>query len=179
MSNKRNKNKTKGLISLALYALLLKKDYEEISVKEICTRAGVSRMSFYRYYNRKDDIFIDYCDERFEEFYEGIKDQKDLTLRIFTLETFKFIKKYARQLKVLQTAHREFMLLDQLNSYARYVIANLLSDYLPNQKHNPVFAYFMAGGLFNVLKYWITNGMQASPEEMNNMLYSILDTKEL
>ena len=75
MSNRKAKNKTKGLISLALYSLLLRKNYEDISVKEICERAGVSRMSFYRYYNKKDDIFVDYCDARFEEFYEGVKDQ--------------------------------------------------------------------------------------------------------
>ena len=130
MSNRKSKNKTKGLISLALYSLLLRKNYEDISVKEICERAGVSRMSFYRYYNKKDDIFVDYCDARFEEFYEGIKDQKEMSFKDLTLEMFKFIKKYARQLSVLQTAHREFMLLDQLNSYARYMIVNFRSEYL-------------------------------------------------
>lgn len=178
MSNRKTKNKTKGLISLALYSLLLKKNYEDISVKEICERAGVSRMSFYRYYNKKDDIFVDYCDARFEEFYEEIKDQKDMSFKDLTLEMFKFIKRYARQLSVLQTAHREFMLLDQLNSYARYMIVNFRSEYLQEQKNNPVFAHFMAGGLFNVLKYWINSGMEASPEDMNNMLHQMVTTKE-
>ena len=91
---------------------------------------------------------------------------------------FKFIKRYARQLSVLQTAHREFMLLDQLNSYARYMIVNFRSEYLQEQKNNPVFAHFMAGGLFNVLKYWINSGMEASPEDMNNMLHQMVTTKE-
>ena len=177
MSNRKAKNKTKGLISLALYSLLLRKSYEEISVKEICERAGVSRMSFYRYYNKKDDIFVDYCDARFEEFYEGIKSQKGLSFKDLTLEMFRFIKKYSRQLSVLQTAHREFMLLDQLNSYARYMIMNFQSEYLQEQKNNPVFAHFVAGGLYNVLKYWIKSGMHATPEEMNDMLYQIFDRK--
>ena len=65
----KTRHKTKDNISLAVYVLMLKRPYEEISVKEICERAGVSRMSFYRYYNNKEDIFVDYCDERFEDFY--------------------------------------------------------------------------------------------------------------
>ena len=65
-------NRTKALISLAVYQLMIRKiDYDDITVKDICKTSGVSRMSFYRYYSKKDDIFIDYCDERFAEFYEN------------------------------------------------------------------------------------------------------------
>jgi len=173
MSNKRV-NKTKNYISLALYSLMLKKDYESITVKEICEKAGVSRMSFYRFYDKKDDIFLDYCDERFEEFYENISTKKDLSIKDFTLEMFRFIKKYLRQVNILKTANREWMLLNQLNSYARYIIANLKSDYLQEQKNNPLFAYFMAGGLFNVLMKWTETNIKATPEEMNEMLHSIV-----
>ena len=60
MSNKKARIKTKNLISLGLYSLMLRHNYDEISVKDICEKAGVSRMSFYRYYNNKDDIFKDF-----------------------------------------------------------------------------------------------------------------------
>ena len=69
MRKAKRKTNTKDLISLALYALMHKCEYDEISVKDICAKAGVSRMSFYRYYRMKDDIFITYCDERFESTY--------------------------------------------------------------------------------------------------------------
>ncbi len=173
MSNKKMKMKTKNLISLALYSLMHRQPYDEISVKDICDKAGVSRMSFYRYYNKKDDIFVDYCDERFEEFYERIKVTPNLSLKLFTLEMFKYIKKYYRQIKVLVDAKKEFLLLDQLNSYARYVISNLGSNLLKEQKNNPVFAFFMSGGLFNVIMYWINTEMRTTPEQMNDMLYQI------
>ena len=55
--SKTNKASTKSLISLALYALMLKHDYDTITVKDICSKAGISRMSFYRYFSKKDDIF--------------------------------------------------------------------------------------------------------------------------
>ncbi len=172
-------NKTKNHIGLALYALLRKKDYEEISVKEICLKADVSRMSFYRYYASKDDVFIDYCDERFEEFYSQASDIKNITIKQFTLMMFQFIAKYNRQIKVLFSAHREFILLDQLNSYARYVIANLKSDFFIEQKSNPIYAFFMSGGLFNVIVYWINMNEPVSPEKMNEMLHGIVQAKTI
>ena len=158
---------------MSLYMLMQKKDYEDISVKEICERAGVSRMSFYRYYMMKDDIFINYCDERFEEFYEHIGEIEAIKIEEFSLEIFKFINKYRKQIKTLFQAHREFMLLEQLNSYARYVFANSNSRFITVQKNNPVYAFFMAGGLFNVIVYWINMDHPISPEKLNEMLYTI------
>ena len=171
--SKKKKATTKGLISLALYALMQKMDYEEITVKDLCLRAGVSRMSFYRYYSKKDDIFIDFCDERFEEFYEeiskgDISDGPDLTLKMFY-----FIKKYYRQLKLLKMAHREFILLDQLNNYSKYILSHLKTKFLIEQRNNPIVAYFMAGGFFNILLYWMETELKATPEELNNMLYKM------
>ena len=60
------KHSTKDYITIALYYLMSKKDYESTTVTDICNKARVSRMSFYRYFNNKEDIFINYCDERFE-----------------------------------------------------------------------------------------------------------------
>ena len=173
MAKQKKRNNTKSLISLALYALMKKHDYDEISVKDICERAGVSRMSFYRYYRMKDDIFINYCDERFEEFYNRVNTVKDLSLNDFTLKMFEFIDEYKRQIKVLFQAHREFMLLDQLNSYSKYIISNLKSDYFMEQKNNPIYAYFMSGGLFNVIVYWMNSSHPYTPIQMNEMLYAI------
>lgn len=175
--SKAKKSSTKGLISLALYALMLKMDYDSITVKDICARAGVSRMSFYRYYSKKDDIFIDFCDERFEEFFNDITKSKINSAPEFTLAMFYFIKKYQRQIKVLQMAHREFLLLDQLNNYAKYILSNLKTEYLTEQRGNTIFAYFMAGGVFNTILFWINSDLKATPEEMNIMLYKMANIK--
>lgn len=174
MNKRKSPNKTKDLICLALYALMQRQDYETISVKDICLRAGVSRMSFYRYYSMKDDIFITYCDERFEEFYSQAGAFKDMSIKDFTLKMFEFINKYKRQILVLYSAHRESLLLEQLNSYARYIISKLKADMFDEQKNNPVFAFFMAGGLFNVITYWINSKDPLSAKEINDVLYDTL-----
>ena len=166
-------NHTKNLISLALFQLMLKHEYNDITVKDICNKAGVSRMSFYRYYNKKDDIFVDFCDARFEEFYMEYLNHRELTLEEFTISTFYFFKKYARQLGVLKKAGKEQILIEQFNGYAKFLMIHSSSKSVQQLFYNPVVAPFLAGGLFNLLMSWLNTGMEKSPEEMCESLLSI------
>lgn len=43
-------------ITDALLILMKQKNYKDITVTEICEKAGVTRMSFYRSFKTKDDI---------------------------------------------------------------------------------------------------------------------------
>ena len=55
-----NKEFAKNCIMDALLQLMHTKDYEQISISELARKAGVSRMSYYRNYNSKDEILMDY-----------------------------------------------------------------------------------------------------------------------
>lgn len=45
-----------SLMVEALLLLLEKKEYDVITVKEICNKVGVNRSTFYLHYNAKDDL---------------------------------------------------------------------------------------------------------------------------
>lgn len=47
---------TARLMNEALIILLEKKDYEFITVKEICEKAGVNRSTFYLHYETMNDL---------------------------------------------------------------------------------------------------------------------------
>lgn len=51
-------------ITTALFNLMKKKDYREITISEIVKTAGVSRNSFYRNYQSIEDIIRQYMTER-------------------------------------------------------------------------------------------------------------------
>ena len=51
---------TKECIVTALLRLMQEKKYESISITDITTLAGVSRMAYYRNYKSKDEILIKY-----------------------------------------------------------------------------------------------------------------------
>src|SRR6266852_6576623 len=48
--------RTKGMLQHALNSLIQKKDYEAITIKDICDAANVGRSTFYAHYTSKDDL---------------------------------------------------------------------------------------------------------------------------
>jgi len=59
-TNKEPTTLVKKCIVDALLLLMNEKDFDEISITEICNKAGVSRMAYYRNYYTKKDIIIEY-----------------------------------------------------------------------------------------------------------------------
>jgi len=52
---------------------LLDENTENISISEIVKLAGLSRMSFYRYFQTKDEIVRQYIDVSSQEYIEELK----------------------------------------------------------------------------------------------------------
>lgn len=174
MKQREKTQQTKRIISLALYELLLKKPFDEVTVSDICKKAGVSRMTFYRYYTTKEDIFVDFSDERFAEFFDDVVRYQNPTLEEFVLGMFYYISSYRRQLLTLVKAGKEDILLRQLNSYARYlVIGGKLSNIPFNVLNEQVIPFFV-GGIFNILLQWISNSEPESPEDITKKTMEIL-----
>ena len=51
---------TRQCIGQAITELLKSGDFEHITVSDIVKKAGVSRMTFYKYYHTKNDVIKDY-----------------------------------------------------------------------------------------------------------------------
>ncbi|WP_231017285.1 TetR/AcrR family transcriptional regulator [Clostridium guangxiense] len=49
------------------------KNFNEISVIDITRKAGVSRISYYRNYNLKEEIITDYIDETLQDFLQKLQ----------------------------------------------------------------------------------------------------------
>ena len=56
---------TRQCIGDALLALMEEMPYEQISISDICKKAGISRMTFYHYFYTKTDAVNDYIYEIF------------------------------------------------------------------------------------------------------------------
>lgn len=166
--------KTKKNISLALYALLLRKPYEEISVSDICKKAAVSRVSFYHYYDKKDDILIQFSDEKFAEFFDNIAKRGSITFEELIIELFKYLKTISRQLTILRYAKKEEILLTQFHSYGRYIFSHALTSNVLKEKNNPYLLPFLVGGLFEVIMRWLDEGMATPPEKVAKKVFEIV-----
>ena len=174
MNQLERQQRTKKNISLALYSLMLHKPYEEISVSEICQKASISRVSFYHYYDKKDDILIQYSDERFAEFFEDFTKLESLTFEDLILQMFIFLKKNSRQLAILRYAKKEDILMEQFYSYCRYIFSNNITSPIIKNKDNPLQIPFLVGGIFQIIMRWLDEGMVSTPETMAKYVIDIV-----
>jgi len=168
-----HRHNTKDYITIALYYLMSKRDYESITVTDICAKARVSRMSFYRYYNNKEDIFINYCDERFEDFFRILSEKNVNDIYTFIYEVFAYIQRYARQVTILKKANRENILIEKFTDYGSYLSKHINLSMDNNPINNRLFAAFLAGGIANVLLEWFDLGFDVPIDSMADRVYNI------
>ena len=64
--------RTQQQIEKTLFSLLQKKPYAEISIAEITRKANVSRTSFYRNYENKDDVLSQFLANQYQKFIDDL-----------------------------------------------------------------------------------------------------------
>ena len=80
ISNYTKRNKfTRMCIGEAMVSLMKEKSYSKIKILDLAVKAGVSRMTFYKYYHTKEEVLGDYLNE----IISGYVDIYDIHLVIF------------------------------------------------------------------------------------------------
>ena len=104
----RNADTTKKEFEKALLGLLSKKNYHDITVNEICSLAGKTKMTFYHYYKDKADLLaaasINLINEEYDEAYRKIlKKETDLEEIEYQsiLVTYDWVAKHYKQIQNL------------------------------------------------------------------------------
>ena len=104
----RNTDKTKKEFEKTLLRLLLKKNYHDITVNEICSLVGKTKMTFYHYYKDKADLLaaasINLVNEEYSEAYKKIlrkeTDQEEIEYQAI-LVTYDWVAKHYKQIQNL------------------------------------------------------------------------------
>lgn len=154
----------------ALCALMKEQSFHDISITAIAKKAGVSRMSFYRNFETKEDIisyYIDYMMRaylRLSPVYEpGSHSFKTREHIIFSLQ---FFKEYRDFILCLDKENLTGMFLSHINQH--------IAKYVKVPEGDPTYRYRLyayAGAIYNVYIEWIKDGMSVSAEALADMLY--------
>ena len=104
----RNPDKTKKEFEKSLLRLLLKKNYHDITVNEICSLANKTKMTFYHYYKDKDNLLalasINLINEEYNEAYKKILKKENNPEEIeyqSILATYDWVAKHYKQIQNL------------------------------------------------------------------------------
>ena len=94
----KKENLTKSYIYQAYLQLLSNQDYNDISICNICTKAGVSRMSFYRNFKSKEDLTFKGIEEITKVMEEEIKKLESVSTYSVLKVFFEYTKKFKQPL---------------------------------------------------------------------------------
>lgn len=154
---------TRMCIGEAVFALMDVKEYEKIKVSDIVKRAGVSRMTFYHYYETKEDALADFLHEIVAGYVRDRVAEKEKVGRFQEMSSIVHALKYFDQYSVfiLKLVHAGLyhIVIDAMNEY-------MMKRVQPRYKIPAYELYFYGGALLNVFIQWEKGGKKESVEEI-------------
>lgn len=152
----------KEQITNSLLDLLKTKELKAISISDLTSTAQVSRVSFYRNYDEKEDILKEYLYKLIDNWYAEYEKSGSTSEDEMLGSLFGHFSK-----------NKDFyLLLSQRNLF--YLLKEVLKELFGPKPEYPnlgayVAAYF-SYGLFGWIEEWFARGMQETSEEMTILL---------
>lgn len=158
----------------SLLSLMEEKPYKDITIKEICEKALLSRRTYYRNFNSKDEILSLYMSKIYKEYVDMLSEENDLSLKNVSIIYFYFCKNNLDFLLILKKNNLLHLVLQKYDEFLPSIF-NTFRGHLnlyKSQEHLEYALSFNTGGLWNILIKWLSDGAKKSPEEMSNILIS-------
>lgn len=161
----------------AFFELLEKKDFEYITVKEICEKAGVNRSTFYLHYDSTVDILeecYEYAIQRLYSYFESNNENSNGKTYLLTPEYLIPYLRYVRDNAVIFKTVAEHQTLFNTKREFEKIFENVFSPILSNFNISPekqmYIVLFYLNGIYAVISRWIGNGFKESEEEIAGII---------
>lgn len=169
----------------ALLDLLTRKDFDYITVKDICTQACVNRSTFYLHYNNTMDLLQE-CSERFiqkltdcfetdcRDFVHAIPslapDQLILITPEYLLPYLRFLRKNQTVFLTMIQHQATFHLDDVFQHLSTNILRPIMERFAIPQKDQPYLLHFYLQGVIAMILEWIRCGCKETEEEFAKMM---------
>ena len=167
---------TKQMIKKSFVELLKTNSLSKISVTQICKKAEINRVTFYKYYQDTFDLYEKLIDELIEESSGSImkiKSRKDLkeALEITLTGIYEQIERY----HILFSEHIDTFYLSRSIERCMSKISSLdLPGLSVPEMQREMLRSFLSFGGGCVLATCFNEGMKQSPKEIADLLYSYI-----
>jgi AcrR family transcriptional regulator len=167
MKRRNQIRESKRMIARALVRLVQHTDFDNLSVSQITAEANVSRNTYYRNFESKDDIVRFLFRTFLENVRERINELDSFTIRDFLVWRFQILRERPEFTVFLSNARFARILRDfQHDSIDTFE--------LPLRPIDRFTREFYLGGLDYVTAQWIRSGMKESPDEIADRVYALV-----
>ena len=185
-----NKNESKYFntavrMDEALISLLEKKDFEYITIKEICEKAGVNRSTFYLHYENTADLLKETTAHITDSFFSYFsKDTRSITQSFYNCDlkelmfiTPKYLTPYLTFIKenqrVFKTAIKQFGSMGFDGVYSdllKYIFNPVLTRYcIPERERNYILKFYLMG-ITAIVMEWLGNNCTDTIDSISKII---------
>lgn len=168
-------------MDISFLELLEEKDFEYITVKEICKKAGVNRSTFYLHYETVADLlsesveyinkhFLDYMKINSIDFASKLHDCPPEELNLITPQYLTPYLSYIKEHKsIFRTTVKNAGVLNLDKSYSamfKYIITPIMDRFkIPQERRNYIMSFYISG-LMAIISEWLKDDCKDSIEEV-------------
>ena len=178
----------------ALIYLLNDKDYDYITIKEICKKAGVNRSTFYLHYENIDDLLkesVDWMINDFFSYFDNIKANLPRDMKTKTTNELFLISKtylipyltYIKEHKKVMTAiiMRPEILSSDLNCTKLYkhILAPILDKFNVDIEDRNYIVKFYIEGIMAIVQLWIKCNFKESIDHICNLIIQLIPRSKI
>ena len=154
---------TASYMDEALLVLLEKKDYDFITVKEVCQTAGVNRSTFYLHYEKMDDLLeetVSYVNNKFMDKLSLIGEVQDPTKVILTTDKYlrpylSFIKENKKIYRLMHDKPYLFHIDKITNRLYKDIFDIALTNFKVKEEEKKYIFSFYTEGVMGIIKRWL------------------------
>ena len=167
---------TKICIRNSVIRLMNDTDFLNITVRMIAEDSGVSRSTFYRYYDSIDDVITELEDEILDgiSFINRValsdkNNRSSIESTFSRLARSSILKEHADFIRVVNGPHGDVRYKERCMKLIRNYLMEQLKREGSYSKEMDFYVEFMAGGFFQVINYWIIERPDVSAEEFESI----------
>ncbi|EBF5116994.1 TetR/AcrR family transcriptional regulator [Listeria innocua] len=172
-NNNRQVAETKEWIRNALLYLMEKEPFNNITISQVASNAGIDRRTFYRHYKTKESVLDDHILSLLVPYFESLINQGPFDEYQWTKEQFVFFKEHVTFLRLLKQQGLFGYLLFRYQAYIE-IFQNMRGIPLDKKEETRFRMAFKTGGFWNIISEWIEDEPVKSPEEMTAIIYPFL-----
>jgi AcrR family transcriptional regulator len=179
-------SRTRRSLRDALFALVLERGYDSVTIEEITEKADLGRTTFYLHYRDKEDLLMESLRELVDDLIGqlgrlpwvhytsriGEAPTGDMLVEAITL-TFRNVAQNASLYRIILRGEGTYSAIQRLREIIIQAITDLLQELERSEKLalNPqvpleVYLHSLAGAWIGLVTWWLEHDMPFPPEEM-------------
>ncbi|MDR1174599.1 MAG: TetR family transcriptional regulator C-terminal domain-containing protein [Treponema sp.] len=174
---------TRKVLEESLISLMKEKSILDITIREICEVAGLSRSTFYTYYNDQYDLLREIEEETFIEtdkilrpYIKVVKKSSGRETTALLQDVLQYIAGNSNSIQVLLSKNGDSTFQKRFFRKGIEAMWRFTEAAGIKSQDKGVAAYcsvFLIGGILSLVQEWLQNGMDTPVPEMAKMLFRL------